>query len=271
MQELVPSRSIFNFEVFLQGYWVMQRSRWTVQRALILAFLMAPVVAGAQSQSWTFTPLYSFKGGTDGSSPYAGVVRDATGNLYGVTMGNTVFRLDPTGSETVLHVFTGGSDGDTPYGGLVRDSSGNLYGTTRYGGANGWGTVFKVDVNGKTQVLYSFSGGADGSAPTGGLLLNTGFLYGATSGWGRDKALGPGNVFKMDLAGNQTVLYNFSGGADGDYPQGTLVRDAAGNTYGTTYYGGSAFGTNGYGVVFKLDATNQPSVLHTFTGGADGG
>jgi uncharacterized repeat protein (TIGR03803 family) len=104
------------------------------------------------------TVLHSFTGGADGGQPFAGLVRDAAGNLYGTTAGGgafrngTVFKLDTTGKETVLHSFTGGAGGSTPYRGLVRDAAGNLYGTTAFGGdsscfdpyGNGCGTVFKL-------------------------------------------------------------------------------------------------------------------------------
>jgi uncharacterized repeat protein (TIGR03803 family) len=86
----------------------------------------------------------------DGQLPYAGLVRDSAGNLYGTTyqggtdLHGTVFELDPTGKLTVLYSFTGGADGGNPWAGLLRDSDGNLYGTTYYGGADGFGTVFKI-------------------------------------------------------------------------------------------------------------------------------
>jgi len=101
--------------------------------------------------------LYSFTGGSDGAYPRAGVIRDATGNLYGAaTYGGdyncdpiegcgTVFKLNKNGELTVLHQFAGGKDGAYPYyGSLVIDASGNLYGTTFGGGASGYGVVFKL-------------------------------------------------------------------------------------------------------------------------------
>jgi uncharacterized repeat protein (TIGR03803 family) len=116
--------------------------------------------------------------------------------------------------------------------------------------------------------LYSFTGGADGSQPLSDLIVDpAGNLYGTTQGGG---ANGAGVVFKVTPAGQETVLYSFSGGADGYQPYAGLVRDAAGNLYGTTLAGGSASGFAGNGVVFKLDPAGHLTVLHTFSGGADG-
>ena len=126
--------------------------------------------------------------------------------------------------------------------------------------------MFKVDTSGNERVLYSFTGGADGGFPVGGVILDSkGNLYGTTNGGG---ASGAGVVFKVDPTGNETVLYSFTGGADGGYPLWvTLARDAAGNLYGTTVSGGAS----GAGVVFKVDASGNETVLYSFTGGADGG
>ncbi len=117
------------------------------------------------------TVLYSFTGGTDGKNPYAGLTRDAAGNLFGMTAGGyvdggapfgNVFRLDRTGKLTVLYNFQGGNDGAFPTGGLIRDADGNLYGVTNEGGDFLFGTVFKLDRTGKETVLNSFHGMPDG-------------------------------------------------------------------------------------------------------------
>jgi uncharacterized repeat protein (TIGR03803 family) len=215
------------------------------------------------------TVLYSFTNETDGGYPYGGVIRDSAGNLYGTTVSGpfnagAVFKVDTTAHETVMYTFPSGTDGDFPVAGVVRDSAGNLYGTTLYGGPAGRGVVFKVDPTGQESVLYSFSGGADGGYPNGGVVLDSsGNLYGtASSGVGN-----AGVVFKLDTTGHETVLYSFTGGADGGNPQAGVIFDLAGNIYGTTYNGG----TSGHGVVFKLDTAGHETALYSFTGGADGG
>src|SRR5436190_2003791 len=115
---------------------------------LLFILLSAAALATTEASAQTLTTLYSFTG-SDGARPYAGLIADASGNLYGTTDNGgasgygTVFKVTPTGTETVLYSFTGGSDGAYPLAGLIADASGNLYGTTYLGGANGYGTVFK--------------------------------------------------------------------------------------------------------------------------------
>ncbi len=225
------------------------------------------------SASGTETVLHSFTGGADGASPYAGLVRDAAGNLYGTTVSGgaynygTVFEVSASGTETVLHSFTGGTDGRNPGAGLVRDAAGNLYGTTAYGGSYSNGTVFEVSASGTETVLHSFTGGTDGAYPGEGgpgLVRDAaGNLYGTT---GEGGAYNYGTVFEVSASGAETVLYSFTGGAYGEYPAAGLVRDAAGNLYGTTVDSGiGAFGT-----VFEVSASGTETVLHSFTGGTDG-
>lgn len=242
--------------------------------ALMLGFTSSVPWAHGQ----TFTVLHSFKGGTDGESPSGGVVRDNAGNLYGTTSyggvfrKGTVFKLDTTGQETVLYIFTGGADGAIPLAGLIRDAAGNLYGTTEHGGdltcnsGIGCGTVFKLDTTGKETVLHSFTG-KDGTSPIAGVIRDSaGNFYGTTPQGG---AFASGTAFKLDATGKETVLYTFTGGRggkDGSYPDGALVRDAAGNLYGTTQLGGNY----SFGTVFKLDSTGKETVLYRFYGGSNG-
>jgi uncharacterized repeat protein (TIGR03803 family) len=230
------------------------------------------------------TVLYTFQGQTDGGNPEVGLVMDSAGNVYGttyqggqlsgclqVTTGcGVVFKLDPTGKESVLYTFTGASDGANPHGSLILDSAGNLYGTTLYGGNSNSGTVFKVDPTGHETVLYSFTGGADGGNPQAGLVMDqSGNLYGTTELGGTYLK---GTVFEISAAGSETVLHTFAGAPDGAYPQSGLILDSAGNLYGTTFQGGepSACYAAGCGVVFKLDSSGNETVLYTFTGAADG-
>jgi uncharacterized repeat protein (TIGR03803 family) len=181
---------------------------------------------------------------------------DAAGNLYGTayvggdpTCGcGTVFKLDPSGNATVLHAFTEGTDGGLPQAGLIRDAAGNLYGTTQIGGSSNAGTVFKVDTAGNETVLYSFTGGADGGSPLGGVSRDAaGNLYGTTQ-LGGSPQLQAGTVFKLDTSGKLTALHTFTGGADGSNPFAGVIRDSAGNLYGTTAGGGDS----GFGTVFKI-------------------
>jgi uncharacterized repeat protein (TIGR03803 family) len=215
--------------------------------------------------------LYSFTGQPDGENPFAGVIRDTAGNLYGTTyVGGAsgygvVFKLEPSGKERVLHSFAGPpTDGAYPAAVLVADAAGNLYGTTTAGGSSNAGTVFKLDRAGRETVPYSFLGGDDGAYPLANLLLDrAGNLYGTTALGNPSNA---GTVFKLDRTGSETVLYRFTGGADGGEPSGSLVRDSNGNLYGTTEIGGA----NNNGAVFKLDASPNEAVLYSFGPEPDG-
>src|SRR5580693_1051299 len=202
-------------------------------------------------------------------------------NLLAVLIFATIATPAAQGqSFKVLHAFAAGAaDGYDPiYGSLILDASGNLYGVTSLGGDGtcdgGCGVVFKVDPTGGTTVLYSFSGTtADGKYPEGSLVMDAaGNLYGTTSGGGTSGAAcngyGCGTVYMLDPTGKETVLYNFSGGVDGATPNAGLVRDAAGNLYGTTYLGGAY----DWGTAFMVDASGNETVLHSFNGATgDGG
>jgi uncharacterized repeat protein (TIGR03803 family) len=222
-----------------------------------------------------YSVLYSFTGGEDGSGSN-GVVLDTAGNLYGAADGGSanaglVFKLDPAGDYAVLYSFTGGSDGSQPNYGLLLDSAGNIYGTTNEGGL-GAGVIYRLDPSGQETVLYSFPGGADGANPKAGVIRDSaGNLYGTAVNFGQLSGgrQGDGVVFELDAAGNYAVLYTFAGGADGGSPFAGVVRDAAGNLYGTTYMGGSGCGV-GCGVVYKVDTAGLETVLYSFTGGSDG-
>src|SRR5208283_3532262 len=127
--------------------------------------------------------------------------------------------------EVVLHNFVSPPHGAYPGAGVIRDPEGNLYGTTNGGGASGAGVVFKVDPSGHETVLYSFTGGADGSAPNSVIRDLRGNLYGTAYAGG---ASGAGVVFKIDTSGNETTLYTFTGSADGGNPFGGLTLDWVG-------------------------------------------
>ena len=190
-------------------------------------------------------------------------------------------------SEKVLYSFSGGSDGANPAGALVADKAGNLYGTTSQGGSSnctaGCGIVFELTPPAtrggmwSETVLCRFTGGSDGAAPESNLTFDAaGNLYGTTAGGGG--ASHAGTVFELAPpstkggAWTEKVLYSFAGGSDGESPVAGLVLDAAGNLYGTTFFGG----TTNAGTVFQLmpPATEggawTEKVLHTFGRGNDG-
>jgi uncharacterized repeat protein (TIGR03803 family) len=247
---------------------------------------------------WTEKVLHSFNdNGIDGEVPYAGVIFDTAGNLYGITTAGgadghgTVFELTPTAggawAEKILHSFntTPGKDGYTPYGGLIFDTAGNLYGTTVTGGANThYGTVFELtpQTGGgwKEKILHSFNdNGTDGFAPFASLVFDTaGNLYGTTDQGGTpngsDLAFGTVFELKAEAGGHwaEKVLHTFvENGTDGNAPQASLILDAVGNLYGTTYLGGAY----GVGTVFELTPEAgglwTEAVLHSFQqNGTDG-
>lgn len=190
-----------------------------------------------------------------------GVAHSALACTVGLLLLVPLVAQTPTFS--VIYSFNG-PNGGNPTGDLIMDSAGNLYGTTCSGGSANGGTVFKLDQKGQQTVLHSFSG-SDGWCPYSGLLLGLdGSLYGTTSASG---AFSGGNVFKVDMNGNFAVIHSFDPNhGDGEVPLGSLIQDAYGNLYGTTFTGGSS----GLGRVFKMDLQGNESVLHDFagTGGA---
>jgi uncharacterized repeat protein (TIGR03803 family) len=213
--------------------------------------------------------VHAFLGGQDSVAavPSGGVVLDSLGNFYGAAeLGGAgfgaLYEADLAGELRVLHTFDG-KEGADPLGPLVRDSAGNLYGVTRFGGTHNKGTVFKRGIDDTLTVLHSF-GGKDGISPVGGLLRDgAGNLYGSAEAGGDS---GKGTLFQITNAGVFRRLYSFTGGTDGATPNGGLVRDAAGNLFGTAQFGGS----EGLGTVFQLSPLHVLTVLHTFTGNRDG-
>jgi uncharacterized repeat protein (TIGR03803 family) len=233
----------------------MRQRKFQLGKSRVLAVLamalLLPIGARAASK---YKVLYRFKQGTDGAHPST-LIFDGGGNLYGTTEGGgrnnfdcpfgtcgTVFKLKPNSdgswTESVLYNFcslTNCADGGAPVSGLIFDDAGNLYGTTLMGGAS-----------------------------------TSGCLYSSC-----------GTVFKLkpnsDGSWTESVVYTFTGGADGANPVASLIFDGTGNLYGTTEIGGNdtCNAPDGCGVVFKLtpnsDGSWSESILHTFTGGTDGG
>jgi uncharacterized repeat protein (TIGR03803 family) len=247
-----------------------------LSKLLIPTTLAVLLIAVRPAGGQTEIVLYSFcaqSGCTDGSHPQAGLVRDQSGNLYGTTADGganakgTVFEVRSTGAETVLYSFCSlldCTDGYRPLAGLVLDTNGNLYGTAFDGGAHDGGVVFEISPSGTETVLYTFCnrpGCRDGYYPHADLVMDAnGNLYGTTQYRG---ANGGGTVFEVTPSGTETVLYSFcaqSSCTDGSHPRAGLVRDTAGNLYGTTYDGGA----NGAGTVFEVTPSGTETVLYSF-------
>lgn len=230
--------------------------------------------------------IYSFQSGADGAYPRGGLTNFG-GQLYGTTTQGgsancsggcgTVFRVDPkSGAETVVHTFTYYNDTSYP-GSTLTEVGGILYGTSAEG--NGaicddqpCGVLFAVDpASGTESVVYAFTGLANGDGwyPGPDLINVGGILYGVTERGGVSCAevdYGCGTVFSFDPAsGAETVLYAFTGGADGLDPKGGLA-EVRGLFYGTTEAGGRQLGT-----IFSFDPVSSvKTVMHAFRGGADG-
>jgi uncharacterized repeat protein (TIGR03803 family) len=236
-----------------------------------LVFELSPASGG----SWTQSVLYSFTGRTDGYEPFAGVILDSAGNLYGTTYRGgiqsgmcgdvegcgVVFELSRTAegawTETVLHSFQGG-DGADIISGLTFDTAGNLYGAAYLGGGShqcglqGCGLIFELtpQANGSwtETVLHSFTSGPGGEHPAGSLIFDAaGNLYGTTRFGGTALA---GVVFELTPSGagnwkEQALSFT---GANGSGPEGGVILDSAGNAYGTTSFGGA----KGDGVIFQI-------------------
>ena len=181
-----------------------------------------------------------------------------------------------TSTTKLVYSFAGGADGEYLDTELVRDSAGNLYGTSVQGGVYGGGTVFQVTPEGVHTVLYSFTGGADGGEPYKGVTLDAaGNLYGTTvTGGGGVCEGGCGVIYKLTHNGGtwtQSIIYPFQGGSDGYEPGSPVAFDSRGNFYGTTPVGGAY----GMGVIYRMSPNGTGGwnfrVIHTFTGGVDGG
>jgi uncharacterized repeat protein (TIGR03803 family) len=277
-----------------------RKSAFSIILGTLASLAVMLTLTGGASAQVKFKTLYKFTPGKDGFYPYAGLIFDQAGNLYGTTShGGTsnagaVFELTANQNggwtESVLYSFCSlarCADGDEPFASLISDQKGSLYGTTSLGGAKNSGTVFQLTPSrsgGWTEsVLYSFcslANCADGEGPPSANLIfdEAGSLYGITGVGG---AKNSGTVFQLtpNRSGGWTesVLYSFcslANCADGQTPQGGLIFDQAGNLYGTTYAGGSS---NTGGTVFELTPNQNggwtESVLYSFgslTNFADG-
>jgi uncharacterized repeat protein (TIGR03803 family)/parallel beta-helix repeat protein len=211
--------------------------------------------------SGAITTLASFNY-TNGSGPSGGLVRDGSGNLFGITAGSgafsdgTVFELQAGSSAITTLASLSNVSGYFPTAALVEDGSGNLFGTGLFGGA-GYGTVLEVKAgSGTATALASFTA-PDGLAPAAGVIRDSnGNLFGTTSG-----GAGYGTVFEVKAgSGAITTLASFNG-SNGAAPYGNLVADGSGDLFGTTR-GGGAFSD---GTVFEVKAgSNAITTLVSF-------
>lgn len=257
-------------------------------KLLLLAAILGLLVTATQTaRAQTETVLYSFLGGADGAVPDGGLARDTNGNLYGTTLDGgkssqgTIFELSPSGVKTILHNFKGEPrDGSGPEGNLLLVGN-TFYGATVIGGTlggyceddyfDGCGAVYEMTSAGAESVIYSFAGGSDGLAPMSGVVVDqAGNMYGTTlygGGTGcNSNEWGCGTLFKVTPAGEETVLHQFTGGADGMYPWGGLTIDENGYLYGTTEEGGTGCSPPGCGTVFEVAPDGTRTILHNFTG-----
>jgi uncharacterized repeat protein (TIGR03803 family) len=199
----------------------------------------------------SFTVLHAFNG-TDGSGPRAGVIRDTSGNLFGVTVSGgtnnfgTVFEIASDGTFSTLYNFTGGTDGSSPHGGLALDpATGDLFGSTYQGGANGHGSVFKLTAAGTLTTLYSFRGVVDGGGPEGDMVRIGPTLY-STASQGGAPPCRCGVFYQINAAGKIKVLHSFTKATGGYYSTGPVWVAKEQSFFGAA----SSFGAHNDGVVW---------------------
>ena len=265
------------------------------QRNLTLTILFALLAAFAPAQ--TFKVIHTFTGGADGGYPYAGLIADPSGNLYGTANSGgrgacppqnigcgTVFKLVHSKSGWTfqrLYAFRGNNDGQGPYGPVTLGPDGNLYGTTVDGGLNncpsGCGLVYRLQPPAAScqttcswteSVLYRFLGNTDGFYPIGGVAFDSaGNLYGTTT----QTSSGPGSVYQLKPSAGkwtESTLWDFTGNADGGNPYSGVTL-AAGKIFGTTLDGGM----NNSGAVFELTRSGNSwseTTVHDFYGSTNG-
>ena len=223
------------------------------------------------------TVAYRFTGGPDGANPSASLLV-VKGVLYGTTeygggeanLGS-VFKLNANGIEKVLYGFRGYyyheqhyNDGANPVASLIY-VNGKFYGTTYSGGASQYyGTVFRINAQGKEKVLHSFGFFyPDGGLPAANLLDVNGALYGTTEVGDQITSNGYGTVFSISTAGSEHVLHSFN--SSGAFPAAALIN-VGGLLYGTT----PSYGSNNGGTVFSITTSGYLTTLHNFGSGSDG-
>ncbi len=234
---------------------------------ILRSFILLMAISASFSFAQTLTTLHAFTGDGDGASPYAGLVRDAVGNLYGTTYKGgednqgIVFKLNPAGRYSFLHTFQGIDQGDgaNPFGGVLLDAHGNVFGTTTIGGRVNVGSVYRIANVGGETLLHSFTLGEDGCFPMSSLIMDAhGNLYGTTPDCGSESE---GTVFRVSRDGQEAIVYSFVNLEEDEGPETALTMDTEGRFYGTHPYGGEFGG----GFVFRLNPNFNEGVLYNFS------
>jgi uncharacterized repeat protein (TIGR03803 family) len=225
----------------------MQRFRTPLRSALLGTTLAAAFISFAGAHEFSAAQKRTLAGGGFHAT------RTQSAALKGAALPGSKYK--------VLYNFAGEPDGSGSGAEVTLDSSGNIYGTTDYGGANGYGTLFKL-ANGKETVVHSFGGSGDGETPDGAVFIESnGNMIGTTTFGGGG---GNGGIWQLATDGTYSVLHDFTAD-EGNLARGKLIQDKDGNFYGTCLFGGST----GDGTVYEYSAAGTLTILHTF-GGTDG-
>jgi uncharacterized repeat protein (TIGR03803 family) len=256
---------------------VSSRHAVTFFSALITAFLIL-IAFSPSAFAQHYKVIHNFTNvGTDGATPYGGVILDRKGSLYGATYlggkfgSGSIYKMSPHGNSwkyTSMYSLHGLLDGAGPAFGTLANHNGALFGTTEGGGYAG--TAFQVGPCPSVcneAVMHSFGHGTDGNEPIGGVVFDQqGNLYGTTL-LGGDS--GNGTVFEIAASGVESVIYSFTGGLDAVNPAAGVTIDDQGNIYGTTSFGG-AYGDGAIYKLTRLGSTWNESVIYDFQGLDDG-
>jgi uncharacterized repeat protein (TIGR03803 family) len=231
--------------------------------SMLVMFILSLVVAAMPAFAQTPNLILVFNNaGITGPLPYGFIVQGRDGNLYSSTrfagthsIGG-VFSVTPSGTENVVYNFQA-SDGDLCHAGVSLGADGDFYGVCYTNGSGGQGIVYKVTARGTFTILHAFTGaGGDGANPQAPpIQAADGNLYGTTVHGGGNNQ---GTVYKLTPAGSLTILYSFTGGADGVTP-GPVMQGSDGYLYGAAYGG-----ANGFGTIYKISTTGKLKVLHAF-------
>ncbi|HKT87969.1 MAG TPA: choice-of-anchor tandem repeat GloVer-containing protein [Candidatus Sulfotelmatobacter sp.] len=218
----------------------------------------------------TYSILYNFGAtSTDALHPSAGLTVDAKGNLYGVSEYGgannygTIFKLTPTGKETVLHSFNNDRvDGYLPFEELTLDRKGNVWGVSTYGGKRDQGIIFEVSASGVYSIRFNFGSSYSGvGGPESNITFDiAGNLYGTATSYGLAHM---GGVYEITRGSTsiwtENVLASFTS-SEGFFPEAGVTSDSAGNLYGTAVSGG----TSGNGTAYELTSDGQLITLFNF-------